>query len=113
MLIKKASHTLRGKYLVPAQRLAVYEFPEKLAFWALHMAGAKSHADTHDPHKQTDINILDQYGKHFGRISFEPAQSQSSVWVVIHDVTKTGIFKTAIETYLTEVLGVTLPQETQ
>lgn len=113
MLIKKTSPTLRGRYLVPAKRLAVYDFPEELAVWALHMAGAKAHSDTHDPKKQIGINILDPHGRHFGQISFEPAKSQDSVWVVISDLSRTGFFKQAIETYLTEVLGVILPQDTK
>jgi len=112
LLKPKSTPTLHKKYLVPAQRLAVYDFPEELAIWALHFSGVKAHSDTHHPSKQTNIYILDQNGRQFGNISFEAAKTQGMVWVIINDVSRTAFFKTAIETYLTEVLGVTLPQET-
>jgi nickel-dependent lactate racemase len=109
-LIKpKTDSTLHKKYLVPAQRLAVYEFPEELAFWALHMAGVKAHSNTRHPTKQTGIVILDPNARLFGDISFESAKSQNMVWVIVNDMTRTAFFAKAIETYLTEVLGVVIP----
>ncbi len=113
LLTKKLIPTLHGRYLVPARRLAIYDFPEELAIWAFHFAGVKAHSDTHHPSKQTNINILDENGRQFGSISFESAKSQDMVWVIICDVSKTGFFKSTIETYLTEVMGLTLPQETK
>ena len=113
MLKPKPSATLHKKYLVPALRLAVYNFPEELAIWALHLAGVKAHSNTRLPSAQTEITILEPNGRPFGNISFESVHGQDKIWVIIDDVTGTSLFIRTIETYLTQVLGVTLPQETK
>lgn len=110
LLRPKKSSTVHKKYLVPALKLAVYHFPEELAVWALHLAGVEAHSNTRLPSAQTKIAILDPIGRPFGNISFESDHDQSMMWVIVDDVTATSFFINTIETYLTEVLGIVLPE---
>lgn len=95
------------KYLVPVRKLADYEFPEELAFWAFKLAGQYVHSNTHSPIKKSNVDILDPIGRLIGTISYRPP-SNGNVCVTVVDKTPKEVFIKAIDTYLVDVLGINI-----